>query len=310
MPPVPKPGVLDIDIYVPGRSKAGGSARVYKLSSKESPFGPSASAIAAYEAARAQLGTYPEGTAQILRDAIASHFGLAADRIVCGNGSDEILTLLANCYLRPGDEVIFAAHSFSLYKIATLANSGVPVEIPAPALKFDVDAAIGRVTPKTRLLYIANPNNPTANYVPASELRRLHQALPESAILVIDAAYSEYVRRNDYEAGIELAGASRNVVMTRTFSKAYGLAGIRVGWGYCPKPIADALNRIRAPFNINIAAQRAAVAALADRAHVEHAIRHNEQWRSRLVEEIRAAGYRVDGSVANFVLIHFPDEPG
>lgn len=307
---VPKPGVLDIDVYVPGRSQAAGAARVYKLSSNESPFGPSPAAIAAYEEARKLLGVYPEGTAQLLREAIASHFGLAADRIVCGNGSDEILTLLANAYVRPGDEVMFGAHSFSLYKIATLANSGVPVEVPAPQLLFDVDAAIARVTPRTRLVYIANPNNPTANYLPSSELRRLHQALPDSAILVIDAAYAEYVRRNDYEAGIELAGASRNVVMTRTFSKAYGLAGIRVGWGYCPKPIADALNRIRAPFNINIAAQRAAVAALADRAHVEQALRHNENWRMRMVEEIRTAGYQVHDSVANFVLIHFPNEPG
>ena len=308
--PVPKPGVLDIDVYIPGRSKAEGAARVFKLSSNESPFGPSASAIAAYDAAKVQLGIYPEGTAQILRDAIASHFGLAADRIVCGNGSDEILTLLANCFVRPGEEVMFAAHSFSLYKIATLANSGAPVEIPAPALQFDVDAAISRITPKTRLVYIANPNNPTANYVAGSELRRLHQALPESAILVIDAAYSEYVRRNDFEAGIELVGTSGNVVMTRTFSKIYGLAGIRVGWGYCPKPVADALNRVRAPFNVNIAAQKAAVAALADHAHVQKSLQHNEFWRARLIEEIRAAGFRVDDSVANFVLIHFPNAPG
>ena len=160
------------------------------------------------------------------------------------------------------------------------------------------------------MVYIANPNNPTANYLPSAELRRLHHALPDSAILVIDAAYAEYVRRNDFEAGIELAGASRNVVMTRTFSKVYGLAGIRVGWGYCPKAIADALNRIRAPFNVNIAAQRAAVAALGDRAHIEQALRHNEVWRARLIEQIRAAGYRVDDSVANFILIHFPDVPG
>ena len=310
MAPVPKPGVLDIDIYVPGRSKAEGATRVHKLSSNESPFGPSANAVAAYDAAKAQLGIYPEGTAQILRDAIASHFGLAADRIVCGNGSDEILTLLANCYVRPGEEVIFAAHSFSLYKIATLANSGVPVEIPAPALQFDVDAAIARITARTRLVYIANPNNPTANYTAASELRRLHQALPDSAVLVIDAAYAEYVRRNDYEAGIELVGTSANVVMTRTFSKVYGLAGIRVGWAYCPKAIAGALNRVRAPFNVNIAAQKAAVAALADHGHVEKSLQHNEFWRARLIEEIRAAGYRVDDSVANFILIHFPNIPG
>jgi len=306
----PKPGVLDIDVYVPGRSQAAGATRVYKLSSNESPFGPSPAAIAAYEDARKLLGMYPEGTAQILREAVAAHFGLAADRIVCGNGSDEILTLLANAYVRSGDEVIFSEHAFSLYKIATLANSGVPVEIPAPELLFDVDAAIAHISPRTRLVYIANPNNPTANYLPSAELRRLHHALPDSAILVIDAAYAEYVRRNDYEAGIELAGASRNVVMTRTFSKVYGLAGIRVGWGYCPKAIADAVNRIRAPFNVNVAAQRAAVAALGDRAHIEQALRHNEVWRARLIEQIRAAGYRVDDSVANFILIHFPDLPG
>lgn len=306
----PKSGVLDIEAYVPGRSQAAGAAKPFKLSSNESPFGPSTEAVKAYRDAEALLGIYPEGTARILREAIAAHFGLAADRIVCGNGSDEILTLLANCYLRQGEEALFAAHSFSLYKIATLANSGVPVEIPAPELRFDVDIAIAKVTAKTRLVYIANPNNPTANYVSAAELRRLHQALPDGCILVIDAAYSEYVRRNDFEAGIELVSGSQNVVMTRTFSKIYGLAGIRVGWAYCPKAVADALNRVRAPFNVNIAAQKAAVAALADHAHVEMSLRHNEVWRARLIDEVRAAGYRVDDSVANFVLIHFPDQPG
>jgi histidinol-phosphate aminotransferase len=306
----PKPRVLEIDTYVPGRSQAAGATRVFKLSSNESPFGPSPYAIAAYDEAKRLLGVYPEGTAQILRDAIASHFGLAAERIVCGNGSDEILTLLANSYLRPGEEALFSAHSFSLYKIATLANSGIPVEIPAPELKFDVDAVIARISAQTRLVYIANPNNPTANYIASSELRRLHKALPESTILVIDAAYAEYVRRNDYEAGIELAGVSENVVMTRTFSKVHGLAGIRVGWAYCPKAIADVLNRVRAPFNVNIAAQKAAVAALADREHIERSLQHNDVWRARLIQDIRELGYEVDDSVANFVLIHFSDAPG
>ncbi len=306
----PKPGILEIETYVPGRSQAAGATRVFKLSSNESPFGPSRGAIKAYEEAKGLLGVYPEGTAQILRDAIASHFGLSAERIVCGNGSDEILTLLANCYLRPGEEALFSAHSFSLYKIATLANSGIPVEIPTRELRFDVDAAIARISAKTRLIYIANPNNPTANYIPSSELRRLHNAMPDSAVLVIDAAYAEYVRRNDYEAGIELAGASENVVMTRTFSKVYGLAGIRVGWGYCPQSIAAVLNRARAPFNVNISAQKAAVAALGDRNHIERSLQHNDDWRTRLIEEIRAAGYDVDDSVANFVLIHFSGIPG
>ncbi|MEA2825464.1 MAG: histidinol-phosphate aminotransferase [Alphaproteobacteria bacterium] len=306
----PKPGVMDIEAYVPGRSEAAGAARVYKLSSNESPFGPSPKAVAAYESVEAKLGAYPEGSARILREAIAAHYGLGSDRIVCGNGSDEILTLLANSYVRPKDEVLFSAHSFSVYKISTLANSGVPVEVPTRDLRLDIGDMIARVNAKTRLVYLANPNNPTASYVTESDMRRLHAALPDSTLLVIDAAYSEYVRRNDYEAGIELVSTSENVVMTRTFSKAYGLAGIRVGWAYCPKQVADVLNRVRAPFNVNIAAQKAAVAALADRSHVEAVIRHNEIWRDWLIEEIRKAGLRVDDSVANFVLIHFPQNTG
>ena len=310
MTPSPKPGIMEIDVYVPGRSEAKGAARVYKLSSNESPFGPSPKAVAAYESAESLLGVYPEGTARILREAIAAHYGLAADRIICGNGSDEILTLLANCYVRPKDEVLFSAHAFSLYKIVTLANSGVPIEVPTRDLKLDIDDVIARITEKTRLVYIANPNNPTASYVSVSDMRRLHRALPDTALLVIDAAYSEYVKRNDYEAGIELVSTTSNVVMTRTFSKAYGLAGIRIGWAYCPKAVAEVLNRVRAPFNINIAAQRAAVAALADVAHTETAIRHNDTWRSWLIEQIRMLGLRVDDSVANFVLVHFADRPG
>jgi len=301
---------MEIDAYVPGRSEAPGAGRVYKLSSNESPFGPSPKAIAAYEAAEPALGLYPEGSARILRNAIAAHYGLAPDRIVCGNGSDEILTLLANSYVRPRDEVLFSAHSFSLYKIVTLANSGVPVEVRTSDLHLSIDDVIARVGPKTRLVYLANPNNPTAGYVSVSEMRRLHGALPQTALLVIDAAYSEYVRRNDYEAGIELVSTSNNVVMTRTFSKAYGLAGIRVGWAYCPKNVADVLNRVRAPFNVNISAQRAAVAALEDASFTDNVIRHNETWLAWLTDEIRGLGLRVDDSVANFILIHFPDSPG
>ena len=307
---IPKPGVMEIEAYVPGRSEAAGVARVYKLSSNESPFGPSPKAVAAYEAAEPRLGAYPEGSARILREAIAAHYGLAPDRIVCGNGSDEILTLLANSYVRPKDEVLFSAHSFSVYKISTLANSGVPVEVPTRDLKLDIGDMIAGVNAKTRLVYLANPNNPTASYVTVSDMRRLHAALPDSALLVIDAAYCEYVRRNDYEAGIELVSTSENVVMTRTFSKAYGLAGIRVGWAYCSKNVADVLNRVRAPFNVNIAAQKAAVAALADRSHVDAVIRHNEIWRDWLIEEIRKIGLKVYDSVANFVLVRFPEETG
>jgi histidinol-phosphate aminotransferase len=301
---------MDVHVYVPGRSDAAGATRVFKLSSNESPFGPSPKAIAAYESAETVLGLYPEGTSRNLRDAIAAHYGLGADQIVCGNGSDEILHLIANSYLRSGDEVIFSEHSFSLYKIATLANSATPVEVPEPNLVFDVDGVLKRVSERTRIVFIANPNNPTGTYVSASEMRRLHMGLPKTALLVIDAAYAEYVRNKDYEPGIELVNASENVIMTRTFSKAYGLAGIRIGWGYCPKEIADVLNRIRAPFNVNIGAQKAAVAALADQSFVEGVLQHNDKWRSWLIAEIRKLGnfgIRVDDSVGNFLLVHFPD---
>jgi histidinol-phosphate aminotransferase len=306
----PKPGVLDIATYVPGRSEVQGVAKVHKLSSNESPFGPSPKALAAYEATKPSLGVYPEGTSRLLREAIGAHFGLAADRIICGNGSDEILHLIANAYVRPGDEVVFGTHAFNLYKIATLANSGVPVEVEEPNLVMEVDRVLSRVTARTKIIYVANPNNPTGTYLTASEMQRLRAGMPKDALLVIDAAYAEYVRKNDYEAGIELVSTNTNVVMSRTFSKVYGLAGIRIGWAYCPKEVIETHNRVRAPFNVNIAAQRAAVAALADQAFIGKALAHNDHWRVWLTENIRALGFRADDTAGNFVLIHFPGTKG
>ena len=308
----PKPGVLDIAPYVGGHARPDPHTppRVFKLSSNESPLGPSAKALAVYHEGVGDMGVYPDGGAGKLREAIAQYYGLAMERIVCGNGSDELLTLMANAYLRPGDEVLFSQHGFLVYRIAALANSATPVEIPEPELKFDVDAALARVTPKTRLVFIANPNNPTGSYISVAEMRRLHAGLPNSAILIIDAAYAEYVNRNDYEAGIELVSTSDNVVMTRTFSKIYALAGLRVGWAYCPAHVADVLNRVRGPFNVNVVAQRAAVAALNDRAHTDASARHNAQWLGWLLENIRAIGLKADDSVGNFILIHFPKTKG
>jgi histidinol-phosphate aminotransferase len=308
MNPTPKPGILDITPYVGGRALVESAGEVFKLSSNESAIGSSPLAVTAYNQAAGGLDIYPEGSAKILREAIAKAFGLDAARIVCGNGSDELLTMLAAAYLRPGDEVLFSEHSFLVYKIAALANSAVPVAVPEKNLRTDVDAMLAAVTGKTRLVYLANPNNPTGSYLPHDEVRRLHAALRPDTLLVIDAAYAEYVRRNDYETGIEMVSNFRNVVMTRTFSKIYGLAGLRVGWAYCPAAVVDALNRIRGPFNVSVPAQRAAAAALSDRAHVQAGIAHNEKWRSWLTQEIRRAGFRVDDSVANFVLIHFADE--
>ncbi len=301
----PKPGVLEITPYIGGRSEGEAGKRGFRLSSNESALGPSPKAIEAFHSAQSELGIYPDGSAQMLREAIARNYGLAPERIVCSNGSDELITLLANCYLRPGDEVLFTRHSFLVYRIAALANSATPVEVPEPELKADVDAMLAKVSPRTRLVYLANPNNPTGSYLPAAELRRLHAGLPRDALFVIDSAYAEYVRRNDYESGIELVATSDNVVMTRTFSKVYALAGLRVGWAYCPAHVADALNRVRGPFNVNVAAQKAAVAALGDRAFTDEAVRYNEKWRDWLIERIRALGLRADASAGNFVLMNF-----
>ncbi len=301
----PKPGVLQITPYSGGRPEAEPGKRIFKLASNESPLGPSPKAIEAAHAAEKEFQFYPERGDQALRQAIASSHGLEAERIVCGNGSEELIGLLANCYLRPGDEVLFTEHGFVIYRIAALGNSATPVAAPERERTADVDAILAKVSPRTRLVYLANPNNPTGTYLPAKELRRLHAGLPRDVLLVIDAAYAEYVGRKDYEPGVELVAASDNVVMLRTFSKAYGLAGLRVGWAYCPPAVADALNRVRTVFNVNVAAQKAAVAALHDSAFLDAAVRHNETWREWLIQRICEAELAADDSAGNFLLIRF-----
>ena len=308
MNPTPKPGILDIAPYVGGRASAPGAARVFKLSSNESALGTGAAAIEAFQAMATHLDVYPEGSAQRLREAIAEVHGLNPDRIVCGNGSDELLTMLAGAYLRPGDEVLYSQHAFVVYRILTLANSAIPVPVPEKNLRVDVDAMLAALTPRTRMIYLANPNNPTGSYLTGEEVRRLHAGLPPTTMLVIDAAYAEYVRRNDYESGIEMVSQFDNVVMTRTFSKIYGLAGLRVGWAFCPAPVADVLHRVRGPFNVSVPALAAAAAAVRDRRHLEAALVHNDHWRQWLIEHIRKLGLRADDSVGNFILIHFPSE--
>jgi histidinol-phosphate aminotransferase len=303
----PVPGILDIDPYVGGRAEAGGAARVFKLSSNESPLGPSPKAAEAFKAAAASMHLYPEGSAAALRNAIGELHDLAPERVVCGNGSDELLHLLPQIYANPGDEVLYSAHGFLVYKLAALAASAVPVAVPEPDLVTDIDAMLARATPKTKICFVANPNNPTGSYNTAADLRRLRAGLPNECLLVIDAAYAEYVNRNDYDAGLELAATTGNTVMTRTFSKIYGLAALRVGWAYGPDAIVDALNRIRGPFNVSTAAQAAAVAAVKDRAHVDEAAAHNAKWLGWLAEHIAATGLNVRSSVANFLLIEFPE---
>lgn len=305
--PQPRPGVMDIQAYVPGRHEAPGVARVYKLSSNETPLGPSPKAQAAIAEIAGQMELYPDGAAIKLRDAIAAAHGLNAANIMVSNGSDEALGLLCQTYLQPGDEGIFTEHGFLVYKIYILAAGATPVTAAETYETANVDAILAKVTAKTRIVFLANPNNPTGTYIPVSEVRRLHAGLPKHVLLVIDSAYAEYVRRNDYEAGLELVSAHENVVMTRTFSKIHGLAGLRIGWMYAPAHVIDAVNRVRGPFNVNAFAIEAGAAAIGDRAHVENAVAHNDRWLTYLTEELGTLGLRVTPSVGNFLLVHFPD---
>lgn len=306
--PKPRPGVLDIEAYVPGESNVPSGIKPIKLSSNETPLGPSPKAVAAFSAAGAALERYPDGNANELRKAIARRFGLNADRIVCGAGSDELISLIAHAYLGPGDEGLYTEHGFLLYRIVILAAGATPVVAPETDLRADVDAILARVTERTRVVFLANPNNPTGTYLSIDEVRRLRASLPANVLLVLDAAYAEYVRKNDYEAGVELVATTENTVMTRTFSKIFGLAGLRIGWAYCPSAVADALNRIRGPFNLSVPSIAAGAAAMDDWGHIEAAVRHNDEWLPWLTAEIEKLGFKVTPSVANFLLVHFsPD---
>ena len=308
--PAPRRSIGGITAYVPGRASAGGCGKQYKLSSNENPLGPSPHAKAAYLAAAEALERYPDGGATALRDAIAAAYGLDPARIVCGNGSDELLGLICAAYLSEGEEALFTEHAFLVYRIQTLAAGGVPVTVPEPGLRPDVDLLLGAVTERTRIVFLANPNNPTGAYMPAAEVRRLRDGLPPSVLLVIDAAYAEYVMRNDYESGIELVTARENVVMTRTFSKIHGLAGLRLGWAYAPHHVADTLNRIRGPFNVNGPAITAGVAAIADAQHMARSAEHNARCLPEVARAVEALGFAVPPSVGNFILIDFSPVAG
>lgn len=308
--PEPNAGIMEIASYVPGKSAVPAGVKLHKLSANETPLGPSPAAKQAYVDLAGQLEDYPDGSAIGLRDAIAKAHGVNPANILCGNGSDELLDLLARCYLRPGLEAIYSEHGFMMYRIGILGAGATPVVAPEKNYSTDVDAILERVNDKTRIVYLANPNNPTGTYLPMAEVRRLHAGLPETAILVLDAAYAEYVRRNDYESGIELVAGSNNVVMTRTFSKIHGLAALRVGWIYAPDHIISVLDRVRGPFNVNAAAQAAAKAALEDREMVDKAVAHNDQWLAWTCEEMRKMGLDVTPSVGNFILIHFDSVEG
>jgi histidinol-phosphate aminotransferase len=301
----PRPGILEIEPYVGGKAAVEGAGRIIKLSANENPLGPSEAAIRAARAAALVMHRYPDGGSQALRRAIGDRFGLDPARIVCGAGSDELIHLLLQAYVGPGDEVLYSAHGFLMYKLGALAVGASPVAALETNLTADVDALLGAVTSRTRMVFIANPNNPTGSYVTARELERLRAGLPDDVLLVIDAAYAEYVRRNDYGDGQALVGRAANVVMTRTFSKLFGLAALRLGWLYAAPEVIDVVNRIRGPFNVGTVAQRAGIAALEDLEHQERSRAHNDAWLPWLSERVARLGLEVHPSVGNFVLIGF-----
>ena len=301
----PRPEILLIKAYVPGAHSLPSGHRVAKLSANEGPFGPPPGAVAAHTAAAAILHRYPDGGSLELRRAIGRRFDLDPERIVCGTGSDELIQHLASIYGGPGTDILMTLHGFAMYQIAgTYAGSRV-LKVPERALRADVDALLAAAGPATRLLFLANPNNPTGSLLPHSEIERLRTGLPGHVLLVLDGAYAEYVVRQDYDPGVALVDRGDDTVMLRTFSKIFGLGGVRVGWCYAPASVADALNRVRGAFNVSLPAQAAAIAALREPGWVERSRAHNERWRAWLEAALCQAGITIWPSEANFVLADF-----
>jgi len=306
--PEAKSWILAIAPYIPGRSTADDGRKVAKLSSNENPLGTSPRAKAAFDAADHTLERYPDASATDLREALADAFGLDPARVIYGTGSDELLHLAAGAYAGIGDEVLYVRYGFSVYDIAARRVGATPVIVDDKEYATDVDAVLAAVTERTRVVFVANPNNPTGTFTPRAEIARLHAGLPKSVLLVLDQAYAEYLEPEDDDAGLALAMTEPNVLVTRTFSKIHGLAAERIGWGYGPTSVIDALHRIRAPFNVTTAGQAAAIAAIGDTGFVDSTRAHNATWRAWFNDEIAAlgnAGLRTVPSQANFVLVLF-----
>ncbi len=308
--PVPKPGILDIAQYVGGKSKVDGVENPVKLSSNENPLGCSPKATEAYAAAAGKLNVYPDGKAHVLREAVAERFKLEPERLVFGCGSDEVFALINQAFLEPGDNIVEGQHAFAAYAIGARACQAEVRKAPETRYTVDVDEMLKLVDERTRIVFVANPANPTGTWIPGEEIRRLHAGLPPSVILVLDGAYAEFATDPNYEDGIALARGSENIIVTRTFSKIHGLAALRVGWGYAPAHIADALERIRPPFNVNIPAIEAATAALGDPDFQQRSRDLVEQWRPWLTQQLGGIGLEVVPSAANFILVGFPTTPG
>ncbi len=306
--PKTHPWIEKLGVYSAGKSKAAGTAKPVKLSANESALGPSPLAMDAYRNEAPNLFRYPDPVYADLRAALADKYDLEASRIVCGVGSDELLKTACRAYLGPGDEALFVAHSFSMYPIAIKSVGAAAIEVPDVDYKADVDKILTAVTERTKLIFIANPNNPTGTYISRRDVKRLIENISSNILLVYDAAYAEFMDQDDYTDGIELVEHHENVFVTRTFSKLYGLAALRLGWGYAPKNVAETLDKCRDPFNVPSSAQAAGVAALKDTEFEQKVISHTAQWRDWLSTELSSLGLTVIPSVTNFILFRFDDE--
>jgi len=305
----PKASISDMIRYKPAIAAAPGHARIVRLHVNEGALGPSPNAVAAMQTVAARVHEYPAVDASGLAAAIGRKFGVDPERVVLGCGSDELIQALALAYVEPGDEVIHTQYGFLLFPMAAKIAGGVPVSAPDDGYTVSVDAILARVTGRTKLVYLANPNNPTGTHIPAEEVRRLRAGLPDRVLLVLDAAYAEYVQRNDYTAGIELVEETDNTVMLRTFSKAFGMAGLRLGWAYCPQPVADTVYSIKPPYGVNYPALAAGVAALEDQAFQDATVAHNATWMPWLQARFREMGLEPLPTVANFFMLRFPSDP-
>ncbi len=305
--PVPNPWVMAIAPYVPGRAVGDDGRPVAKLSANENPLGCSSHARDAFGAAT-DLTRYPDPGASALREALASAYGLDPQRIIYGTGSDDLLHLAAGAFAGQGDEVIYVRYGFAVYDIAARRVGATPVVAPDNDYGTDIDALLACVTAKTRIVYLANPNNPTSTLVSRADIARLHRGLPGNVLFVLDQAYCEYLEPEDDDGGLELAITMPNVFVTRTFSKIYGLAAERIGWGYGSADVIGAMHRIRAPFNVTTAGQMAAIAAIGDTAFVDHSRAHNRHWRQWLTDQVALLGnhgLRAIPSATNFLLVLF-----
>ena len=309
--PKPKDWIMDIAAYIPGKAGSDDGRKLIKLSANENPLGCSEGASDALREAAASVDRYPDGGANELRAAIGAKYGVDPAQIICGSGSDDILQLVANAFTGPGDEIIYVRYGFSVYPIAARRYGGTGVMAKDDDYGTDIDGILAAITPNTKLIYVANPNNPTGTLCSREEIQRLHDGVPADVVLVLDGAYAEYLEPQEDDGAMELAGKAGNILVTRTFSKIYGLAAERIGWGYGAPHIIDALNRIRQPFNVTTAGQKAALAALHDEEFVEKSRAHNRKWREWLTAEIGGMdnyGLRVIPSHTNFIMVMFESQ--